>query len=109
MISFARIHSIALKEFRHILRDPFTMGMSLGLPVALVLIFGFVIDLNYGDLHMMLRDRDNTRISREFARSFSSSGYFTLTSQDASIPPAQALSKGEASAVLEIKKDFALG
>ena len=41
---WARAVSIARKEMRHLSRDPFTLGMALGVPVFLVLFFGYVLD-----------------------------------------------------------------
>jgi len=106
MISLSRVRSILRKELRHIFRDPFTLGMALGLPVILLVAFGYIIDLNYGDIRLVLQDRDNTRISREFARSFSSSGYFTLLPHNPAESASALLARGAAAGSLEIKKDF---
>jgi ABC-2 type transport system permease protein len=73
---WARALSIARKETRHILRDPFTLGLALGLPVILVSIFGFAIDLNVKNVTLAVADRDQSRVSRELVSLFSNSGYF---------------------------------
>ena len=54
-----RVASIAVKEVRHVLRDPFTLAFTLGIPVLLVTFFGFIIDFNYRDIVLVLEDRDN--------------------------------------------------
>ena len=40
----SRVFSIAAKEISHILRDPFTLIIALGLPIILVAFFGYAID-----------------------------------------------------------------
>ena len=47
-----RVRSVAAKEYKHILRDPFTLVVALVLPLIFVGMFGFVIDLDYK--HMRL-------------------------------------------------------
>ncbi|MDD2772163.1 MAG: ABC transporter permease [Elusimicrobiales bacterium] len=102
----ARALAIALKEVRHILRDPFTLALGLGLPLLLLLMFGFIIDLNYGDIGLKVQDQDHTRLSREFARTFSSSGYFRLEPFSSEIAPVSWLDSEKASGVLVIKENF---
>ena len=73
-----RVLAIARKEVMHILRDPFTAGMALGLPIILVVYFGFAIDFDFRNVKLALYDFDNTRQSRELADVFLASGYFKL-------------------------------
>lgn len=75
---WSRAWSIARKEFRHILRDPFTLVWALGLPLILVVFFGYAIDFNVRDVGLATADRDATRASRELLQMFSGSGYFRL-------------------------------
>lgn len=102
-----RALSIARKEIRHIVRDPFTLGLALGLPVVLVTIFGFAIDLNVRDVSLSVADRDQSRASRELAGLFDKSGYFKRV--DAPPPGAltQPLDSENAKAVLVIEPGFA--
>ncbi|MES2201050.1 MAG: ABC transporter permease [candidate division FCPU426 bacterium] len=74
----SRTLSIARKEFRHIARDPFTLGMALGLPLLLLVFFGFAIDFDVRDIHLTVFDRDNTRISRQFVDSIRGTGLFII-------------------------------
>ena len=72
---FARAKSIAFKEVRHVLRDPFTLGLALGLPLLMVLFFGLAMDFNVHDIHVTAFDRDHSRSSRRFlARRLPSAG-----------------------------------
>jgi drug efflux transport system permease protein len=75
---FSRALSITRKEVRHVWRDPFTLAWAIGLPMILVIFFGYAIDFNVRDVQLNVSDRDNTRVSREFIQQFSSSKYFKL-------------------------------
>ena len=43
--AWERARAIAKKEVFHIWRDPFTLALALGMPVFMVLIYGFAIFL----------------------------------------------------------------
>ena len=101
-----RVSSIALKEVRHILRDPFTLAMALGMPAILVTFFGFIIDFNYRDIKIMVEDRDHSRASRELAETFSASGYFRTLPRPPGADPAKYLDSGKAFGVLILERDF---
>jgi ABC-2 type transport system permease protein len=73
-----RTMAMARKEVRHIVRDPFTLALALGLPLVMVWFFGWVMDLDVRDIRIAVVDRDRTRASRELAGMFSASGYFRL-------------------------------
>ena len=71
-----RAAAVARKEVMHILRDPFVLVLVLGLPVLLVVFFGFAIDFDVKNLKLAVYDRDNSRVSRQLVSVFESSGYF---------------------------------
>jgi len=77
-MKLSRVIAIARKEVMHILRDPFTAGMALGLPIIMVVYFGFAIDFDFKNVKLALYDFDNTRQSRQLADVFLASGYFKL-------------------------------
>ena len=101
-----RAWSIALKEFKHILRDPFTLAMALGMPVILLIFFGFIIDFNYRDIKILVEDRDRSRASRELAETFSASGYFRVLPRPPGANPAKYLDSDKAFGALVIERDF---
>lgn len=101
-----RALSIAKKETWHILRDPFTLGLALGLPVALVTIFGFAIDLNVKHVRLSVADHDQTRSSRELVDLFGQSEYFALVSPPRSGRLTEPLDSEQAKAVLVIEPNF---
>lgn len=76
--SLHRAWAIARKEVMHVLRDPFTLALALGLPVMLVTFFGYAIDFEVRDIKVAVADRDNGPAARRLKEIFAASGYFRL-------------------------------
>jgi len=76
LFSWRRAGAILSKEFKHILRDPFTLMMALMLPLLIVLILGSSIEFNIKHINMTYVDNDKTTSSRKLVETFGSSGYF---------------------------------
>lgn len=98
-----RALSIARKEVRHVLRDPFTLALALGLPVLLVTFFGFAIDFDVRDVRLLVHDADKSRRSRQFVDLFESSGYFRVARSAPAGGVLEELGAERASAVLVIE------
>src|ERR1700693_3093998 len=90
-----RIFAIAEKETFHILRDPFTLGIALLLPVMMVAIFGLCIEFNVKNIPIAVYDGDHSQSSRKFVESMGSSNYFI---------PTHALGQGNAIRILDGNK-----
>ncbi|MGZ3699677.1 MAG: ABC transporter permease, partial [Bdellovibrionota bacterium] len=73
-----RAAAIARKEVYHILRDPFTLGAALGLPVIMVVMFGIAIEFNVKNVPLAVSDSDQTQSSRRLLDTFRSSDYFLV-------------------------------
>jgi ABC-2 type transport system permease protein len=101
-----RALSIARKETRHIRRDPVTLLVSLGLPVLLVLFFGFAIDFDVKRVDLLVADGDNSRVSRELVEIISGSGYFKVRRAESAQAAADALGAEKGKAALIIQADF---
>lgn len=101
-----RALSVARKEARHILRDPFTLGMAFGLPLFMVAFFGLVIDFNVTDIRLHVYDRDQSRTSRQFLETFTTSGSFQLRPGRTPGSPASELDAEKAKAVLIVEPGF---
>lgn len=101
-----RIYSIAAKEYKHILRDPFTLAVSLILPLVFVGFFGFVIDLDYKHMPVTVRDNDQSSVSRRFLQEVTSSGYFDLVPAHEQTEAESVIDHNRSRSVLIIKKDF---
>jgi ABC-2 type transport system permease protein len=75
---WTRALAIAKKEVFHILRDPFTLALALGLPIFMVVIYGVAIDFNVKNVPLAVSDADQTQASRRLIESFGSSNYFQI-------------------------------
>jgi ABC-2 type transport system permease protein len=76
--SFARVYAIALKEFVQMRRDRLTFAMIVGIPIAQVLLFGFVINTDPKALPTAVVDYDRTEFTRSIAAALSNTGYFAV-------------------------------
>jgi ABC-2 type transport system permease protein len=74
-----RFWGFVIKEFRHILRDYRTLLVLFGMPVAQMLIFGFVITNEIKDANIAILDYSNDNTTRKITQKLVSSGYFRLT------------------------------
>ncbi|WII70935.1 ABC transporter permease [Bdellovibrio sp. 22V] len=106
MIRGRSIIAIAKKEVFHIVRDPFTLALALGMPVIMVLFFGFAIEFNMERIKLAVYMGDKTQNSWELERSFSSSGYFISKPVWSPAHAIQSLDEGEAHAALIIPPTF---
>jgi ABC-2 type transport system permease protein len=106
IINLKRTASIARKEVRHILRDPFTLGLGIGLPMLVVLFFGLAIDFNVHDICLTAYDSDHSRASRQLMEVFKSSGYFLVRDEAPALDDTKVLNAGTAKAVLIIPPRF---
>jgi ABC-2 type transport system permease protein len=75
---WSRAGALAQKEMYHVLRDRFTLSLALGLPVFMVLAFGFAMEFNVKNIPLAVHDGDQTRTSRQVIDTFGSSGYFLI-------------------------------
>jgi ABC-2 type transport system permease protein len=105
-VLFSRILSIAKKEVKHIIRDPFTLALALGLPLILVTFFGYAINFDVRNIRLFSIDRDHTRASRELIEVFDSSEFFKVTSGLSRPKLLHALDIEKASVILVIEPNF---
>jgi len=73
-----RLAAVARKEFIHVLRDPRALGISLVLPLVLLLLFGFALTLDVDRVPLSVWDQSGTPRSRELVARFAGSRYFSL-------------------------------
>jgi len=66
------------KEFFHIFRDPRTMLILFGMPIAQILIFGYVVTNEIKDVRIGIFDQSKDEVTREITNKILSSGYFLL-------------------------------
>ena len=105
----SRVVAIAKKEFRHILRDWRTMTMSFGLPLIMLLLFGYAITFDIREIRLAVYDADRSEKSRALVGTFTSSDYFKIAGvaqSDAEL--ARFLEFGQAKIALSIPPDFSV-
>lgn len=73
-----RAFAMARKETFHILRDPYTLALALGMPIFMVVIYGLAIEFNVKNINLAVSDADQTQDSRRLIDTFASSGYFRV-------------------------------
>lgn len=71
-----RTLALSGKEIRHIVRDPRTLYLALGMPVVMLFIFGYAVTFDLDRLPLGVLDGDRSPESRELVRAFENSGVF---------------------------------
>lgn len=103
-----RTLAVAVKEFLQLRRDWRTALALLGMPVILLLIYGFALSFDVRHVRLAVVDSDGSRAAREVERAFVHSGYFDLVHRGADsriIDPL--LDSGRAQAALVIPAGYA--
>src|SRR5689334_8830305 len=77
-MSVRRIRAMFTKELRHIVRDTRSLIMALGVPVLLLVLFGYALSLDVDRIPTIVYDQDETPQSRDLIHSFRGSRYFAL-------------------------------
>ncbi|MCP4663688.1 MAG: ABC transporter permease [bacterium] len=102
-----KILAVAHKEVRQIVRDPLTLGMLLGLPAFMLVIFGYAISFDVDHVALGVQDRDRSPASRELIASFVTTDRFDLKAEletDAAIE--RAIEEARVQVVLVIPVGF---
>lgn len=101
------IIGIAVKEFRHILRDPRSLTIAILMPIIMTLLYGYAINLDIKNIKLAIIDFDKSFESRELISKFYNSEYFVPPSAEAVITdPEEVLKSGDAGGVLVIGSGF---
>lgn len=74
--SLAVIGEIVRKEFYQVRQDRRMLGISIAAPIIQVILLGYAATTDIKNTDMAVCDQDRTAESRNFVRSFTSSGYF---------------------------------
>ncbi|MCF8308755.1 MAG: ABC transporter permease [Bacteroidales bacterium] len=73
-----RFLAFVKKEIQHIFRDTRTMLILFGIPIAQILIFGYVIKNDIKDVDIAVYDQSKDEYTRQITNKLTSSGYFIL-------------------------------
>ena len=103
-----RFLAFVKKEFRHIFRDYRTMIILFGLPVAQILIFGYVVTNDLKDIRIAILDYSKDHVTQEMTSKILSSGYFLLEKNLHSNKEIEgAFQEGKVRQVIIFENDFA--
>jgi len=71
-----KVWSVAWKELLQSARDPLSLGMLLGVPCMMLLLYGYAINFDVRHIALAVEDNDKSAVSRELIASFVNSTYF---------------------------------
>ncbi len=77
-MNLRRLWAMARKEFIHILRDFRSLGMAIGLPMFMLLLFGYALTLDVDRVPFLVWDQHPSPTSRNLLSAFTGSRYFKL-------------------------------
>jgi len=107
-VNARRLLAVSRKEFLHVRRDPRSLGLGIAIPVALLLLFGYVLTLDVDRVPLAVWDRSHTPESRELVSRFEGSRYFLVALRAEGYPDVEeAIDGGRVLAALVIPEDFA--
>lgn len=102
-----RVSALAHKELLHMLRDQQVIYMALGMPVVLVLLFGFAVSFDVDQVKLAVIDRDQTAESRELISALETADAFQIVAMLENEDEAEALfRRNAAKAALLIPEDY---
>ncbi|MDR3772914.1 MAG: ABC transporter permease [Terracidiphilus sp.] len=73
-----RLLAVARKEIIQILRDSRSLGIVVLMPVTLMLLFGYGVNLDLKGLPVFVYDRDGSQQSQDLLKHFQASSYFHI-------------------------------
>jgi ABC-2 type transport system permease protein len=103
-----RIRMMIWKEFKQISRDPRMLAVVVALPIFMLIIYGYAINLDVRHLRVGIYDQDHSRESRDFAAAFTATDYFTPAGTFNNYKDVKsALDRGKVQVMLVIDRNFA--
>ncbi|SPE32525.1 ABC-2 type transporter [Candidatus Sulfopaludibacter sp. SbA6] len=106
-MSFRRLRAILVKELHHITRDARSLGMALGVPVMMLLLYGYALSLDVDRIPTLVYDLDHTSASRDLIRQFEGSRFFEMRGfVDGYVPIQQAIDRGQVLMAVVIPRDY---
>jgi ABC-2 type transport system permease protein len=76
-----RILAVMRKETHQILRDPLSLGILLGVPTMMLLLYGYALNWDVRNVRTVVVDRDRSEQSRALVRAMTGSGYFQVVEE----------------------------
>jgi len=105
-ISFRRLRALCRKEALQILRDPSSNLTAFVLPLIMLFIFGFGINLDTSKLRVGIVLEDRSKSAMELAACFRASPYLNAIEFDSQKAAGQALTEGRVRGFAVVSQDF---
>ena len=105
-MKWQRLVTLIRREARATLRDPFTLGMLIAVPLAALLLFGFTLSTEVHGLALGVRDESQTTASRRLIADLQANGDFRLRVLPSREAIERALIAGRISAAVVIPPTF---
>lgn len=103
---WVRLGALVRKEFRQLLRDPSNLLIGIGLPIVLILIFGYGMSMDVRDARLALVVEDRSPVALEALAHIQHSPYLKLIPTQA-LPEARALfAAHQVDGILHLPNDF---
>ena len=80
-MSYRRTRALFQKELRHIVRDVRSLIMALAMPLVLLLLFGYALNLDVDRVPTLVYDADGSPESRELVARFRGSRFFDVVGE----------------------------
>lgn len=107
-MNIRRIRAVTRKEILHILRDPRSLTMALGLPVVMLALFGYALTLDVDRIPLVIYDQSESPQSRDLISRFEGSRYFNVIGRVEGYEGIEAgILRGAVLTGLVIPKDYA--
>jgi len=102
-----RLWAVARKEGLHIRRDPRSLILAIGIPMLMIILFGFALTVDVDHVPLVAWDQSGTAASREFLAQFTGSRYFDFQGIVAGYPELErAIDRRDAYLGLVIPPEF---
>lgn len=103
-----RLWAVARKEWLHIIRDPRSLVLAIGIPMLMIILFGYALTLDVDRVPIVTWDQSGTPASREYLSKFTGSRYFSFVGPMWSHREVErAIDRREAFIAIVVPPDFA--
>jgi ABC-2 type transport system permease protein len=106
-MNLRRLWAVARKETLHLRRDPRSLGLAIGIPMLMIVLFGYALTLDVDHVPLVAWDQSHTKASRDFLAQFTASRYFDYVGSVSNYREAsRAIDRRDAYLALIIPSDF---
>ncbi len=105
-LSLLRLRGILIKEILQIIRDPSSIALALVMPLVLLFLFGYGVNLDAEHIPVAFLSKDRGNISRDLMARFSLSPHFQLHSVESSGVAEKLLMEKKVDAIIILQDNF---